>query len=40
MINVAADVIDYTPVRLDKIIQEFKVTDIHRVAIEKQKERK
>lgn len=40
MINVAADVIDYTPVRLDKVIQEFKVTDIHRVAIEKQKERK
>ena len=38
--NVCADVIDYTPVRLDKLIEGAKVTDIHRIAIDRATERK
>lgn len=34
-VNVCADVIDYTPIRLDKLIEKIKFTDIHRVAIDR-----
>ena len=34
-INVCADNIDFTPQRLDKLIEEFDVKDIHRVTIDK-----
>ena len=37
-INVAADVIKYIPVRLDKLLEYGKVSDIHRLAIDKAKE--
>jgi calcineurin-like phosphoesterase family protein len=34
-INICADVRNYIPVRLDKVIEEFKVTTIHRATIDK-----
>jgi len=34
-VNMAANVVGYTPMRLDKIIEGFKVTDIHRQTIDR-----
>ena len=39
-INICSDVIDFEPVRLDKLIEEFKIEDIHRQCIDNAIERK
>lgn len=39
-INICSDVVDFEPLRLDKLIEQFKVEDIHRQCIDKATERK
>lgn len=39
-INIASDVVNFKPLRLDKLISEFKVMDIHRITIDRATERK
>lgn len=39
-VNLAADVINYTPVRLDKLVEEYKVTTQHRLTIDSATEKK
>lgn len=39
-INICSDVIDFEPVRLDRLIKEFKIEDVHRQCIDNAIERK